>query len=170
MLLWNDLLSSPLNWFFNDAWNVQISSVSFIPVLCASFGISHRCFYVIFMRLKLSIQRERTFYTLHMGTGQQMSIPVIHISCQNWNVSPIHHTSSNKVLRMKYIKRLWKTNLNLVALVKAVSNTLRVMNCLRKCVSTPDFLGVGTKGQMIFTHLRKLEIQQRQVPSGNVNN
>lgn len=66
--------------------------------------------------------------------------------------------------------RLWKTHLNLVALVKAVSNTLRGMNCLRKCVSTPDFLGVGTKGQMIFTHLRKLEIQQTQVPSGNVNN
>lgn len=103
MLLWNDLLSSPLNWCFNDAWNVQISSVSFISVLCASLKIGHRCSYVIFMRLKLSIQRERTFYTLHMGTGQQMSIPVIHISCQNWNVSPIHHTSSNKVSWRKYI-------------------------------------------------------------------
>lgn len=64
--------------------------------------IGHRCSYVIFMRLKLSIQRERTFYALHMGTGQQMSIPVIHISCQNWNVSPIHHTRSNKVSWRKY--------------------------------------------------------------------
>lgn len=57
MLLWNDLLSSRLNWCFNDAWNVQISSVSFVSVLCASLKIGHRCFYVIFMRLKLSIQR-----------------------------------------------------------------------------------------------------------------
>ena len=103
MLLWNDLLSSPLNWCFNDAWNVQISSVSFISVLGASLKIGHRCSYVIFMRLKLSIQRERTFYTLHMGTGQQMSIPVIHISCQNWNVSAIHHSGLNNVLGRKYI-------------------------------------------------------------------
>lgn len=57
MLLWDDLLFSPLKWCFNDAWNVQICSVSFISVPCASVKIGHRCFYVIFMRAELSIQR-----------------------------------------------------------------------------------------------------------------
>lgn len=53
---------------------MNISGVSFIPLLCATSRIGHRRFYVIFMRLKFSIQRERTFNALHMGTGQQMSI------------------------------------------------------------------------------------------------
>lgn len=57
MPLWNDLLSSTVNWCFNDAWNVQISNVSFISELCAFLKIGLRCSYVVFMRFKMSIQR-----------------------------------------------------------------------------------------------------------------
>lgn len=38
---------------------------------------------VIFMRAESFIQREGTFNALHKGAGQQMSIPLIHISCRN---------------------------------------------------------------------------------------
>lgn len=148
MLLWNDLLSSPLNWCFNDAWNVQISSVSFISVLRASLKIGHRCFYVIFMRLELSIQRERTFYTLHMGTGQQMSIPQIHISCQNWNVSPIHHTSSNKVPRKNYILDILSVRKFKFGCISSssVKHSLCGINCLREWVSPHlTYYGWGQK-------------------------
>lgn len=163
-LLLNDLLCSPLSWFFNDAWNVQISSVSFIPALCTSFWIGHRCFYVIFMRLELSIQRERTFNALHMGAGQQMSLPVIHISCQNWNVSAIHHSSANKVWEMKSTQVFVKEDFS-----SAAGSCVHTL-CATNCLFTPESLGVGTKVQMISTHWCKLESQQRQVPSGNVNN
>lgn len=47
---------------------------------------------VIFMRAESFIQREGTFNALHKGAGQQMSFPLIHISCRNWNVSPVRHT------------------------------------------------------------------------------
>lgn len=38
---------------------------------------------VIFMRAESFIQREGTFHALHMGSGQQMSILLIHISRRN---------------------------------------------------------------------------------------
>lgn len=78
----------------------------------------------------------------------QPSITAALTKCERWNV----------------LKSLWERVS--ARLLRVVRGARRATNCL----FTPESLGVGTKVQMISTHWCKLESQQRQVPSGNVNN
>lgn len=59
---------------------------------------------VIFMQAEWFIQWEGTFSALLMGAGQQMSLPLIHISCSDRNVSPVRHTPTMRSRRE--LKRL----------------------------------------------------------------
>lgn len=119
------LENDPVSFLFslNHVYSMHIVSVDFMPLLCSVSTFGHRHFYVIFMRLKLAIQRQRTFNGLHMGTGQQMSIPEIHISCQNWNVSPIHQADSSTqgVRNRIYLSPSENNTANYVASGRAVS-------------------------------------------------
>lgn len=123
MRLENDPVSFLSSFSLNHVYSMHIVSVDFMPLLCSVSTFGHRHFYVIFMRLKLAIQRQRTFNGLHMGTGQQMSIPEIHISCQNWNVSPIHQADSSTqgVRNRIYLSPSENNSANYVASGRAVS-------------------------------------------------
>lgn len=65
------------------------------------------------MRAEWFIQWEGTFSALLMGAGQQMSLPLIHISCSDPNVSPVRHTPTTRSRRE--LKRLIYVNWDRVA-------------------------------------------------------
>lgn len=91
---------------------------------------------------------------LMLFTWEQVSkcqFLVIHISCQNWNVSPIHHACSNKVFRINIFESSWKVPYKLCCFS---------LSCVQisfvRGMSHVWLLSSG-KMQMIFTHVCKWE-------------
>lgn len=142
----NDLLSHPLDYFFflmrHEMWILAVLVLFHCSVPPPELVIGASMSY---SWDSSSLFKERG--PLMLFTWEQVSkcqFLVIHISCQNWNVSPIHHAGSNKVFRIKYI---W-------VLMKSTIWTLQIS--FVRGMSHVWLLSIG-KVQMIFTHVCKWE-------------